>query len=102
MALNYPQQKGIPIKFINTYSLQSGGANAFALTGYCDQETQKMGWWHEVTFREYICNDLACFSNDMSKNIKWQFGFVNVSGGMFHNVTDAVLASSYNSHASAA
>lgn len=38
----------------------------------------------------------------MSKNLKRQFGFVNVSGGMFHDVTEAIVSSSYNLHALAA
>ncbi len=34
LALNYPVVKGIPIKHINTHSLQNDGANALALAGY--------------------------------------------------------------------
>lgn len=42
-ALNYQLEKGIPVKWINTHSLWSGGANALALAGYSDHEIQKMG-----------------------------------------------------------
>jgi hypothetical protein len=45
--------KGVPIERINTHSLQSGGANALALTGYSDTQIQKMGRWRGATFKEY-------------------------------------------------
>ena len=52
--LQYPITWGIPIKRIDTHSLQSGGANALALSGYLDTQIQKMGWWKGTTFKEYI------------------------------------------------
>ena len=65
-ALEYPILKGIPIDRINTHSLRSGGANALALAGYSDMQIQKMGRWRGATFKEYIRNELACFSTGMS------------------------------------
>ena len=65
-ALEYPTIKGIPIEWVNTHSLQSGGANAFALAGYLDTHIQKMGRWRRATFKEYVRNELACFSSGMS------------------------------------
>ncbi len=40
-ALEYLTIKGIPIEWVNTHSLQSGGANALALAGYLDNLTKK-------------------------------------------------------------
>ena len=90
-ALDYPVAKGIPIQRVNTHSLRSGGANALALAGYSDTQIQKMGRWKGATFKEYIREELACFSTGMSKDMKRKFNFVNIAGNAFHDVTDAVL-----------
>jgi hypothetical protein len=37
-ALDYPSLKGIPIKRIDTHSLQSGRANALALSRFSDMQ----------------------------------------------------------------
>jgi hypothetical protein len=95
-ALDYPLLKGIPIKRINTHSLCSGGANALALSGYSDMQIQKMGRWKGATFKEYVREELACFSTGMSTAMKAKFGFVNVSGRAFHDVTSLAIASDYN------
>jgi hypothetical protein len=65
-TLEYPTIKGIPIERVNTHSLRSGGANALALAGYSDTQIQKMGRWRGATFKEYVRNELACFSSGMS------------------------------------
>ena len=36
-----------------------------------------MGWWWSATFKEYIREELACFSHGMSQNMKQKFNFVN-------------------------
>lgn len=89
--LNYPANKGIPITRIDTHSLRSGGANALSLAGYSDREIQKMGRWRSATFKEYIREELACFSAGMSKQMKRKFAFVNIAGGVYTDVTDDVL-----------
>ena len=94
-VLEYPILKGIPIERINTHSLRSGGANALSLSGYSDTEIQKMGRWRSATFKEYVRNELACFSTGMSSNMKKQFGFVNVSGSAFSNITNKCVNSDY-------
>ena len=66
-VLEYPTAKGIPIDRIDTHSLQSGGANALSLSGYSDTQIQKMGRWRGATFKEYIREELARFSEGMSK-----------------------------------
>ena len=95
-ALEYPILKGIPIKLINTHSLCSGGANALALFGYYDTQIQKMGRWHGATFKEYVRNELACFSTGMSSDMKKKFGFVGVSGNAFSDIMDACINADYS------
>jgi hypothetical protein len=68
--LHYPETRGIPIERINTQSLQSGGANALALSGYLNMQIQKMGRWKGATFKEYIREEPACYSAGMSSNMK--------------------------------
>lgn len=79
--LDYPGTKGIPIELIDTHSLRCGGANALALSGYSDTQIMKMGRWRGATFREYIREQLASYSEGMSKNMKRKFNFVNVAAG---------------------
>ena len=94
-ALEYPILKGIPIDRITTHSLRSGGANALALAGYSDTQIQKMGCWRGATFTEYVRNELACFSTGMSKDMKQKFGFVNVSGNAFSDITNTCVNADY-------
>ncbi len=94
--LQYPSTRGIPIAHIDTHSLQNGGANALALSGYTDTQIQKMGWWKGATFKEYIREELACYSAGMSTNIKRNFKFVNVSGNAYHDITTTCIELDYN------
>ena len=94
--LRYPSTKGIPIQRVNTHSLRSGGANALSLAGYSDTQIQKMGRWRGATFKEYIREELACFSHGMSTNMKTNFKFVNIAGNAFHDVTDQLVLDEYN------
>ena len=68
--LNYLSTRGIPIERVDTHSLRSGGANAIALSGYSDTQIQKMGRWKGATFKEYIREELACYSAGMSSKMK--------------------------------
>ena len=97
IALQYPEFKGIPIQRIDTHSLRSGGANALSLAGYSDREIQKMGRWRSATFKEYVREELACFSAGMSTSMKRHFHFVNIAGGVYTDVTDQVIPLPYNS-----
>ena len=76
--LEYPETRGIPIELIDTHSLQCGGANALALSGFSDTQIQKMGRWRGATFKEYIREQLACYSEGMTTKMKRNFKFVNV------------------------
>ena len=90
--LHYPTHKGIPIECVDTHSLWSGGANALSLSGYSDREIQKMGRWRSATFKEYIREELACFSAGMSTKMKTRFNFVNIAGGAYTDVTDDIMS----------
>ena len=96
VQLKYPSHKGIPRDRIDTHSLRSGGANALSLAGYSDRQIQKMGRWRSATFKEYIREELACFSEGMSRQMKRLFQFVNISGGVYTDVTNDVLPLPYN------
>ena len=54
-----------------------------------------MGRWRGATFKEYVREQLSVFSVEMSSSMKKSFGFVNIEGGVFHDITDTVLAMSY-------
>ena len=94
--LQYPITRGIPVDRVDTHSLRSGGANALSLAGYSDTQIQKMGRWKGATFKEYIRKELHCFSEGMTKNMKRNFKFVNVSGGAYHDITTQCIESDYN------
>ena len=98
IALDYPSQKGIPIDRVDTHSLRSGGANALSLSGYSDREIQKMGRWRSATFKEYIREELACFSAGMSTNMRRRFNFVNIAGGTLHDVTHSTVVTNYDTN----
>jgi hypothetical protein len=101
-VLEYPTAKGIPIDRFDTHSLRSGGSNALSLSGYSDTQIQKMGWWRGATFKEYIREELACFSEGMSKSMKKKFDFVNVTGNAFNTITDDLIDREYKVNVSAA
>jgi hypothetical protein len=101
-VLEYPTAKGIPIDRIDTHSLRSGGANALSLSGYSDTQIQKMGRWRGATFKEYIREELACFSEGMSKSMKTKFDFVNIAGNAFNTITDDLIDREYEVNVSAA
>ena len=95
VALEYPSRRGIPIDRIDTHSLRSGGANALALNGYSDREIQKMGRWRSATFKEYIREELSCYSAGMSTKMKHKFTFMNIAGGVYTDVTPTLINTNY-------
>jgi hypothetical protein len=61
-----------------------------------------MGRWKGATFKEYIREELNINSEGMSTNMKQKFCFVNISGGVYHDVTDKTISTEYNTAAAAA
>jgi hypothetical protein len=59
-----------------------------------------MGWWRGATFKEYIREELACFSEGMSSMKK--FEFVNIAGNLFNTITDNLINREYEINVSAA
>ncbi len=100
--MDYLTAKGIPIDRIYTHSLWSGGANALSIAGYSDTQIQKMGQCGGATFKEYIREELACFSAGMSTITKRKFNFVNIAGNAFNTITDALIDQEYDTNVSSA
>jgi hypothetical protein len=55
-----------------------------------------MGRWRGATFKEYIREELANYSDGMSTAMKTKFNFMNVSGNAFRDITDTVMSMEYN------
>ena len=76
-----------------------------ALSGYSDTQIQKMGRWKGASFKEYIQEDLACYSGGMPRDMKISFGFMNISAGskrdVIVDVTNNMTVTDYNTVASA-
>jgi hypothetical protein len=102
MLLQYPAMWGIPIACIDTHLIRSGGANALALLGYSDTQIQKTGLWKVATFKEYIREELACYSTGMSTSMKQNFKFVNISGNAYQDMTQKCMTNKYNINCTAA
>jgi hypothetical protein len=81
---------------MDMHLLRSGGANALALSSFTGMQIKKMGWWKGETFKEYLRDDLACFSAGMLLAMKRQFGFLNVAGTAFHNLTHMAIVAEHN------
>jgi hypothetical protein len=95
-ALEYPERRGIPIERVDTHSLRIGGANALHLAGYSDREIQKKGRWRGETFKEYVREQLSVFSEGMSRKMSKKFEFVNIEGGVCHDISRTVIGMAYN------
>ncbi len=67
-----------------------------ALAGYSDMKIQKMGRWGGAMFKEYVRNELACFSMGMSRDMQKQFVFVNVTGNAISDITDICINAEYS------
>jgi hypothetical protein len=61
-----------------------------------------MGRWHGATFKEYIQEELACFSEGMSTSMKKKFDFINIAGNVFNFITDELIDREYKVNVSAA
>lgn len=67
---------GITPELVGVHSFRAGGAMALKLNGASDTTIMKMGRWTSLTFLQYIHNQIAHLSKDlstkMSKNLKFQ------------------------------
>ncbi len=55
-----------------------------------------------MTFKEYIREELACFSEGLSHSMKWMFDFVNIVGNAFNTITNDLIGREYEVNMSAA
>ncbi len=60
-----------------------------------------MGRWRRATFKEYIREELACFSEGMSRSMKRTFDFVNITGNAFNTITGDLIDREYEVNVSA-
>ena len=61
-----------------------------------------MGRWKGTTFKEYIREELACYSAGMSLHMKQNFKFINIAGNAYNDVTGRCLEEDYNINLSVA
>jgi hypothetical protein len=73
------QRQAIDPDLIGAHSLRSGGAMALKLHGYDDTTIRKMGRWTSDTFLQYIHNQIAHLSADISKNMSMALPFLNIA-----------------------
>ena len=72
-------EQSIDPDLIRAHSLRTGGAMALKLHGYDDTTIMKMGRWTSLTFLQYIHNQIAHLSKDISKKMSIPLPFVNVA-----------------------
>ena len=87
-ALDYPSLKGIPVDRVDTNSLRSGGANALSLVVYSNRYIKKMGRRRGETFKDYIREELHCFTEGMLTAMKQDFKFINITSGAYSELVD--------------
>ncbi len=61
-----------------------------------------MGRWRGATFKEYIQEELVCFSEGMMTSMKKKFDFVNIAGNAFNTITDNLINREHEIKVSAA
>jgi hypothetical protein len=64
---------------LGSHSLRAGGAMALKLHGFDDTTIMKMGRWTSLTFLQYIHNQIAHLSKDISKKMSEPLPFLNIA-----------------------
>ena len=77
-ALNL-QKQAIDPDLLGSHSLRVDGAMALKLHGEEDTTIKKMGRWTSLTFLQYIHNQIAHLSKDMSKKMSMLLPFLNIA-----------------------
>ena len=73
------EKTGLDPDLVAAHSLRAGGAMALKLHGYRDTTIMKIGRWTSLTFLQYIHNQIACFSRDISRKMSMALPFVNIA-----------------------
>ena len=71
--------KGITPDLVGVHSLRAGGAMALKLNGASDTTIMKMGRWTSMTFLEYIHNQIAHLSKNLSHKMSTQLDYQNIA-----------------------
>ena len=64
---------------IGVHSLRAGGAMALKLQGVSDTTIQKQGRWKSTTFLQYIHNQIAHLTKDLSTKTSTKLTFTNIA-----------------------
>ena len=72
-------QNAIDPDLIGAHSLRAGGAMALKLHGYDDTTIMKFGRWTSLTFLQYIHNQIAHLSKDVSRAMSTRLQFTNIA-----------------------
>lgn len=59
-----------------------------------------MGWWKGA--KGLHSNDFDIFIEGMSTKMEHKFEFVNIAGGVYHDITKNIIATKYNTSTEAA
>ena len=73
------QDQAIDPDLIGAHSLRAGGAMALKLQGFDDTTIMKMGRWTSLTFLQYIHNQIAHLSKNISKKMSETLPFLNIA-----------------------
>ena len=73
------EQSGLDNDLIGVHSLRAGGAMALKLQGEADTTIMKMGRWTSLTFLQYIHNQIAHLSKDISQKMSKPLQFQNIA-----------------------
>ena len=72
-------KSGISPDLVGVHSLRAGRAMALKLHGESDTTIMKMGRWTSLTFLQYIHNQIAHLSKDISTKMSTKLKFQNIS-----------------------
>ena len=72
------EKTGLDPNLVAAHSLRASGAMTLNLHGYIDTTITKMGCWTSLTFLQYIHNQIACLSRDISHKMSMELPFINI------------------------
>ena len=72
-------ESGIDPDLVGVHSLRAGGAMALKLQGVEDTTIKKQGRWTSMTFLQYIHNQIAHLSKDLSTKMSTILVYQNVA-----------------------
>jgi hypothetical protein len=73
------KQQGIDPDLIGVHSLRAGGAMALKLSGSDNMTIMKLGRWTSLTFLQYIHNQIAHLSAELSQNMSTNLHYTNIA-----------------------